>query len=114
MNTPAVDLPVADREPVVVTLGEDGLAYKSVDAAISRAREDRSRRMIVLAPTSSAASAFGRARDLQVRQVLYGTPASVRGWSTLDVVVLPRWQERRDAEQTWCAMLPMLACAQRV
>jgi len=49
---------------------------------------------------------FAQAHGLPARRVIYGTPSSVRGWTNPDVVVLPGWHGRRDAERTWEALLP--------
>lgn len=106
----ATCLPVAGREPLAVLLGDDGLVYESIDAAVGRARDDRDRRVVVLAPSASAAARFRREHGLLDRQVIYATEPSVRGYTDVDVIVLPDWRERRDAERIWHALLPVWVC----
>lgn len=113
MGAPTTYIPVTDGEPLLVDLGDDGLVYEPVDAAVDRAREDRSRRVIVLAPTAQAATWFRREHGLLERQVIYATEASIRGYTDVDVVVLEGWRHRRDAERIWHSLLPAWICRPR-
>ncbi|MGH3678255.1 MAG: hypothetical protein ACRDU5_21475 [Mycobacterium sp.] len=105
MNRQAIVLPAAADEPVAVKVGPEGIECGPIGPAVDRAR-DEGLRLIVLAATSHAAEDFAWTRGLPARRVIYGTPQSVRGWTNPDVVVLPGWHERRDAERTWAALLP--------
>lgn len=106
-------LPDADREPLVVYLGDVGLKYESVDSVVSQAREDRGRRVVVLAPNAKAAKRFRQEHGLLDRQVVYATEGAVRGWTDVDVVVLPGWRDQSDAERIWHTLLPAWACRPR-
>jgi hypothetical protein len=103
-----VDLPVAEREPVVVRIGDAGFEYEPVGAAIERAQLDRRRRVIVLGVNTHHSLSFGRDRGLNRGQIIHATPSAVRGFTGLDVVVLPGWSERRDAARTWEATIPTM------
>lgn len=104
-------LPVADHEPVIVRLGA-GFEYEPAEAAMWRAQLDRRRRVIVLGVNAVASAAFGEDYGLYRRQVIHATPRSVRGFTGLDVVVLPGWSGRRDAVRTWEAVVPTLLTRQ--
>lgn len=110
MSAPIADLPVVAHEPAIVRLAGGRRAYEPIDEPISRVRVDRRRRVIVLALNATVAASFAEDHGLLRRQVICGNPRSVRGWTGLDVVVLPGWQKRRDAEETWLSLLPVFAC----
>jgi hypothetical protein len=104
-------LPPANIRPRGVRLDADGDAWVDLPAAeVVEAAKVNGCPVIILARDVPAANAFRREHGLSRRQVVYATEASVRGYTDCEIVVLPRWHERRDAERIWAAMLPMLLC----
>ena len=109
MNAPTM-LPPASPEPRGLRLDADGAWVDLPAAEVVEAAKAAGCPVIILASDAPAAAAFRRAYGLSPRQVVYATEASVRGWTDCEIVVLPRWHERRDAERIWEAMLPGLLC----
>ncbi|HYQ67763.1 hypothetical protein, partial [Actinophytocola sp.] len=64
-------IPVADREPLCVELGDNGLVYEPIDTVVDRAQGDRGHQVVVLAPSAAAAKQFRQEHGLLDRQVIY-------------------------------------------
>jgi len=96
-------LPLASDEPRGIRLDGDMMVDLPAAEVVQEVK-DSGRLLILLAKTREAAEVFRRDADLSPRRVVYATKDSVRGYSNYEIIVLPGWHERRDAEQIWESM----------
>jgi hypothetical protein len=105
-------LPCASTEPRGIRIGADSSLVDCPVLEALAAAQQRDRPVLVLAGSGPQADDFRREHNLPYRKTIYATPQSVRGWSDVEIVVLPGFHERSDAERIWEALRPALLVRQ--
>jgi hypothetical protein len=106
-------MPCASIEPRGVRVAENGSFLDLSAAEVVAAVKREGRRLMILAAHAGQAAEFRREHGLAMGQVVYATPESVRGYSNFEMVVLPGFQDVRNAARTWEALQVGLLVSRR-
>lgn len=86
----------------------DGALVDLPAVEVIAAVKELDRPLMVLAPDGRAAEDFRQEHGLPRRRTIYATVRSVRGWTAPEIVVLPGFHGRHDAERVWESLWPCL------